>query len=98
MTSLPEGFDSSAKPTRGRNLLGEEFVAVTLPLFMTKSGEPIQVGFATVTKNEDTKTTEIKAELTSEEAQEFGSLLTSGIVGGLSIGGFIHRNVTAGLN
>ncbi|UVK58723.1 hypothetical protein SEA_UZUMAKI_61 [Arthrobacter phage Uzumaki] len=67
---------------------------VKLPLIMKKGGEPIVIGEATVTKHDNHF--ELYARVTSEEAQDFGNLLTSGVVSAVSIGGAIDRNSAAG--
>lgn len=86
----------SETPINGENILGEKFVESELPVFMHKSGEPTLIGKATVTKFEDRS--EIRIDVVRPEAQEFVGLLQSGVVEGLTIGGFVNRKMTAGLN
>jgi hypothetical protein len=67
---------------------------VKLPLIMKKSGNPVVIGEATVTKHDEHF--ELYARITSDEAQDFGNLLTSGVVSAVSIGGAIDRSSAVG--
>lgn len=85
-----EGFDE------GTNFVGEAFKEATLPLCMHRGDSVVILGSAVVKTYADR--TEVAAVLNTPEGKEMGGLITSGLVEGLSIGGFINRKVISALN
>jgi hypothetical protein len=65
----------------------EEFIQVELPLLMHRSGKPEIIGAAVVTRFKDR--IELAAKIETDSGKEFGSLLTSGYVEGLTLGGIL---------
>lgn len=61
-----------------------------LPLYMRRGAHPLLIGNAVVTTTLGKGTT-IVASLDSEEGIEMGTLLTSGLVSALSLGGIMSR-------
>lgn len=76
------------------DVVEKHVTTVKLPAIMHKSGDPVIIGEATVTKQDGFFEVYIKATL--PEAQQMGSLLTSGIVSAVTLGGTIDRNSAAG--
>lgn len=71
------------------DVVEKHVTSVKLDALMHKSGVPTVIGEATVTKHDDFFEVYIKATL--PEAQQMGSLLTSGLVSAVSIGGSIDK-------
>jgi hypothetical protein len=65
----------------------EEFIQVELPLVMHRSGKPEIIGSAVVRRFRDR--VEIASKIDTDSGKEFGSLLTSGYVEGLTLGGIL---------
>ncbi|WNN94570.1 hypothetical protein SEA_LEWANDO_67 [Arthrobacter phage Lewando] len=76
------------------DIVEKAVTTIKLPLIMHKSGQPVVIGEATVTKHDDHF--ELYGRVTEPVAQEFGALLTSGLVTGVTLGGVIDRKSSAG--
>lgn len=63
---------------------------IELPLYMRRGTHPLLIGNAVVTTTLGKGTT-VVASLDSDEGIEMGTLLTSGLVSGLSLGGIMSR-------
>jgi hypothetical protein len=74
----------------------EEFIQVELPLLMHRSGKPEIIGVAVVTRYRDR--VELASKIETESGKEFGSLLTSGYVEGLTLGGILTPAIAKRLN
>jgi hypothetical protein len=73
----------------------EEFIQVELPIFMHRNGKPEVIGSAVVTRYKDR--IELASKIDTEGGLEFGSLLTSGYVEGLTLGGILAPKLAAKL-
>lgn len=73
----------------------EEFIQAELPLVMHRSGKPEIIGSAVVTRFKDR--VEIAAKIETDGGKEFGSLLTSGYVEGLTLGGILTPAIASRL-
>lgn len=73
----------------------EEFIQVELPVLMHRGGKPEIIGSAVVTRYRDR--IEIASKIETESGLEFGSLITSGYVEGLTLGGIINPQLAARL-
>jgi hypothetical protein len=82
------------------DIVEKAVTTIKLPVIMHKSGQPVIIGEATVSKHDDRF--EIYTSISEDIAQEFGTLLTSGLVTGLTIGGAIDtkmaRSIVSKLN
>lgn len=72
-----------------------EFIQVELPVLMHRSGKPEIIGSAVVTRYRDR--VEFAAKIESESGKEFGSLVTSGYVEGLTLGGVLNPQLASRL-
>lgn len=73
----------------------EKFIQVELPLLMHRSGKPEIIGSAVVMRYKDR--IEIASKIETEDGLEFGSLLTSGYVEGLTLGGILTPAIASRL-
>lgn len=73
----------------------EEFIQVELPVLMHRSGKPEIIGSAVVTRYRDR--IEIASKIESESGIEFGGLVTSGYVEGLTLGGVLNPQLASRL-
>lgn len=74
----------------------EKFIQVELPLLMHRGGKPEIIGSAVVTRYKDR--VELASKIDTEGGKEFGSLLTSGYVEGLTLGGILTPAIAKRLN
>jgi len=69
----------------------EKFIQVDIPLVMHRSGKPEVIGSAVVTRYPDR--IELAAKIDTESGMDFGSLVTSGYVEGLTLGGILNPEI-----
>lgn len=65
----------------------EEFIQVERPVMMHRSGKPVVIGSAVITRYKDR--VELAAKLETEDGVEFGSLLTAEYVEAMTVGGVL---------
>jgi hypothetical protein len=73
----------------------EELIQVELPVLMHRNGKPEIIGSAVVTRYRDR--IELASKIDTEGGLDFGSLLTSGYVEGLTLGGILNPSLAAKL-
>jgi hypothetical protein len=73
----------------------EELMQVELPILMHRSGKPEIIGSAVVTRYRDR--IELASRIDTDSGLEFGSLITSGYVEGLTLGGVLNPTLAAKL-
>lgn len=61
------------------------------PVYMKRSGQPVEVGHAIVTRHEHR--TEIQIILDTEDGNEFGSMVVTDLMYGVSLGGVLDPEV-----
>lgn len=66
----------------------EEFIQKDLPIYAHRSGRPVVVGSAVVTRYKDR--VELAAKLETTDGIELGSLLTAEYNDGISLGGILN--------
>jgi hypothetical protein len=84
--------EAIAKAVEGAELTRDK----SLPVYMRRRGELIMVGSGVVTRHKDK--TEVVMVLDTEDGLEMGSLLTSGIAQGLTLGGAVKPALVSKLN
>ena len=72
------------KAVEGADLTREK----ALPVYMRRGGVPVMIGSGVVTRHKNK--TEVVLVLETDEGLEMGSLLTSGIAQGITLGGAIN--------
>lgn len=70
----------------------EKFIQVELPIFMHRSGKPEVIGSAVVTRYKDR--VELASKIDTESGIDFFSIVTSGQVEGLTLGGVLNAKLT----
>lgn len=67
---------------------------INMPVYMTKGGERIQVGEAMMIVGDD----KLAVHLNSVSGREVAELLSSNLIGGITLGLAAERSIIAGLN
>ncbi|QED11605.1 hypothetical protein PP914_gp115 [Arthrobacter phage Qui] len=73
----------------------EEMIQTELPILMHRHGKPEIIGSAVIRRYRDR--IELASKIDTESGLEFGSLLTSGYVEGLTLGGILNPQLAARL-